>query len=106
MSLKEDLLAFSAPGPAAVEIRGKTFYVRVMTAYDSALMQKALEKHQVEDGMETGRVLTQIICDESGRALYDIGNKAEVEALSKLAPDVSRGLFDASNSANGLKPGK
>jgi len=106
VSLKDDLLAFAEPGPVAVEIRGKTFYVRVMTAYDSSVMAKMLEKHKADDGLETGRILSQLICDKDGKPIYDISNAAEVGKLSRLAPDVNMALFAASNSANGLAEGK
>ncbi len=106
MSLKDDLLAFAEPGPAAVEVRGKTFYVRVMTAYDSSVMAKMLEKHKADDGLETGRILTQLLCDKDGKLLYDIASADEVNKLSRLAPDVNMALFAASNSANGLAEGK
>lgn len=103
--LKRDLLAFACPSPIKVAVRGKTFFVRVMTAFDAVQLQKALAKNKVDDGRESGRLLTMVLCDEGGGLLYDIENPEEVDQLSKLPPDIPRLLLAASSEANGPPEG-
>ena len=111
---REDLRALiqgaSAPPPHAVEVPGLgSVFVRVMTPFDSDATRRQLEQHgkgadgqPLEDGCAVGRLLASVLCDEAGAPLFEIGNAADVQMLSKLPGPVNNAIFKAHRVANGI----
>lgn len=108
MSARDELIArirqASAPRPvrATVKPLGEVF-VRVMTPYDSETARLALEKHAGKtDGLQTGRLLAQILCDEAGAPIFDADDDAQAEVLARLPNEAAEAVFKLHRKANGL----
>lgn len=105
-ALRAALAALSNPAPVQVEVRGQTFWVRVLTAHDADLMRQAAERHKdSKDGCDSGRSLAYLLCDADGATIFDADSADDVLMLSRLHPEVRESLFEAANKANGIDAG-
>ncbi|KQV85432.1 hypothetical protein [Rhizobacter sp. Root1221] len=106
MSLRAAVAAATNPPPVKVEIPGLgEVFVAVQTIYTASQNRKRLDALRKDDGLDVGRSLSMVLCDEAGAMLFDIDSEADAHTLSSLTPDVVRRIYEAANKANGPKAG-
>ena len=94
----------SNPKPVKTKVAGLgTVYIAVQTAFSADEAAKQLEQHAKPDGLDIGRRLAAVICDEEGAPLFDIANDEDVRVLAKLKSSAIVKLFNAANKANSVE---
>ena len=68
--------------PRAVQVRGKTFYVRNLTTFEVDKRQSATSADwQKNIPLTLG--ITAALCDEQGNLIFDPNNQTDVDAIGK-----------------------
>lgn len=105
---REDLIAAmqatASAAPAAVDVKGwGTVHIRALMV--SEVEEQAEDTEDKKDKHKIARAAARVLCDESGKRLFDPDNEADVALIAKQPWPLLRKVLNKSGSQFGDEPG-
>jgi len=88
----DDYKKINADGVKSLEINGQNHYMRISGILDCDLLE-LIHNDEIDQSDKMVKFLCNVICDESGKRIFDAANKDHYQIVKTLPIDVQTPLI-------------